>query len=147
MVSMLDGHVVINPPLRLDLDATDALMNAVASAVRSGVTVMVDLDVTTLAAELVAFSPLTGARVDDRKIGRGAVTILGAGRVRLATAESYWTIDIAHSRLCRTEKPIECCFLSPHDWVTIRALWVNYESVTALTSDGTYLSTRTVWAS
>jgi hypothetical protein len=145
-VSMFDDHVVINVPQRLDLDATEVLMNAASAAVRSGVTVVIDFHASTSREDLIASGPPSAAGATTHPIAPGGVSILGAGRVRLATADSFWTIDVAHGRLFRAEKPIEPCFVAPDDWIAIRALWANCESVTALTSDGTYLSTRAVWA-
>ena len=146
IISMHGDHVVVDPPHELDLDATVVLMDAVASAIRSGATVMIDLDASTPSADLIARSPSVPPRGLEKSIDRGTVRVLGAGRVRLATADSYWTVDVALGRLCRSEKPIDTCFLGASDWVRIRALWVNCTEVTALTSDGTYLSARPVWA-
>lgn len=146
MVSMQGDHVVINPPLRLDLDATDVLMTVVASAIRSGETVMIDLDANTPSADLIARSPALPEPFAETPIDDRAVCVVGAGRVRVSMADSFWTVDISHGRLCRSEKPIEPCFLCAGDWLPIRALWVSCVEVTALTTDGTYLSARPAWA-
>ncbi len=145
MVSMLDDHLVICAPAHLDLEMTEVLVVAAASAVAAGSTVMIDLDPSTTSEEISARRPLGAVSANCVTGDGGLVGVLGAGYVRLATRDAHWTIDVAHGRLCRSDHAIEPHFVRPDDWTPIRALWVTPTSVTALTTAGVYLSTRAAW--
>jgi hypothetical protein len=144
-VSMYDNHIVISPSTRLDIASTRALISVAASAIRSGSNVMIDLDPNTPSDDLISHGPVSGRPAALLGDGDGSVRLLGPGCIRIATTESYWTIDLSLSRLFRSEKPIELYFVSTDRWTPIRALWASCESITALADDGTYLSCRTVW--
>ena len=145
-VSMFDDHLVICPPSHLDLEMTEVLVVAAASAVMSGSTVMIDLDPDTASDELIARSPVSTDIGSCVTGDGGPVGVLGAGFVRLSARDSQWTIDLAHGRLCRSDHAIDPYFVRPDDWLRIQALWVTPTYVTALTTDGTYLSTHAAWA-
>lgn len=53
---------------------------------------------------------------------------------------------MAHGRLCRSDDAIETHFIGHEAWTRIQALWVTPTSLTALTDDGTYLTTAAVWS-
>ena len=61
MVSMFDEHLVICAPPHLDLEMTNVLVIAAASALACGSTVMIDLDPDTASNELIARRPLGAA--------------------------------------------------------------------------------------
>jgi len=143
-ISMCDEHVVICPPSHLDLDSTHALVAAAAAGVLSGSTVMIDLDTHIDSSELVALGPITDSRVDPVAVA-GHVDVLGAGCVRLSTADSYWTIDIAEGRLFRAETIVDHHFVGRSDWTYVQAIWLGCSSITALCIDGSYISARVVW--
>lgn len=145
MVSMFDDQLVVCPPQHLDLEMTEVLVVAAASAVASGSTVMIDLDPDTASDELIARRPLSAVKTRCVTGPGGLVSIPSAGYVRLATRDAYWTIDLAHGRLCRSDSAIDPHFVGPGDWTHIQALWVTLADVTALTADGTYLSTHAAW--
>lgn len=144
-VSMSDESLVVSPGSPLDLDATNVLVSVTATAVLSGITVMIDLDPCTPSDDLVAHGPVS-ARMKTilRRPGSG-VRVLGAGRVRLEMVDAMWTIDLDRCRLFRSEKPIDPYFVSDDQWTPIRALWVNCETVTALDASGTYLCCDAAW--
>ncbi len=145
MVSMFDDHLVICAPAQLDLEMTEVLVIAAASAVAAGLTVMIDLDPDTASDELIARRPLSAATATCVNGDGGPVEVLGAGYVRLTTCDANWTIDLAQGRLRRSDDAIEPHFVRPDDWTPVQALWVTQTSVTALTNDGRYLSTRSAW--
>ena len=145
MVSMFDDQLVIVPPAKLDVEMTEVLVIAAASAVTSGATVMIDLDPDTACDDLIARRPHTtegAACVDDDS---GRVGIPAAGYVRLETRDGHWTIDLTQGRLCRSADAIDPHFVGLRDWTHIQALWVTPSDVTALTADGSYVSTRAAW--
>ncbi len=143
-ISMCDDHVVICPPSHLDLDSTHALVAAAAAGVLGGSTVMIDLDNETDSRELVARGPITGGGIDPVAVA-GHVDVLGAGCVRLSTADSYWTIDIAEGRLFRAETIVDHHFVGRTDWTSVQAIWLGCSSITALCADATYISARVIW--
>jgi hypothetical protein len=145
-VSMLRDHLVIWPPAHVDLQATQVVVMAAASAVLAGSTVMIDLDPTTASEELLAHAPLSFGDPHCVTGPGGPVDVPGAGFVRLATLNSFWTIDLGQGRLCRSDLAIDPHFVRPQDWTRLGALWVSQSSVTALTDDGTYLSTPASWS-
>ena len=143
-ISMCDDQVVICPPSHVDLDATHSLVAAAAAGVLSGSTVMIDLDFDTDSSELVALGPISDGRVDPTAVV-GHVGVLGAGLVRLSTADSYWTIDLAEGRLFRTETVVDHHFVGGSDWTCVQAIWLTCSSITALCADGSYISARVIW--
>lgn len=147
MVSMFDDHLVICPPDHLDLEMTEVLVIAAASAVGSGTTVMIDLDPDTSSPDLIARRPLSSAATNCTTEPGGSVAVLGAGYVRLTTRDARWTIDLAEGRLCRSDTAVDPLFVGPGDWTHVQAIWVTQTTVTALTRDGTYLSTIAAWTS
>lgn len=145
VVSMFGGHLVICPPARLDVEMTEVLVIAAASAVKSGSMVMIDLDPDTASPVLIERRPTSPAITNCVSGDGGPVSVAGPGYVRLTTRDVHWMIDLAHGRLCRSDNAIEPCFVGPEAWTHIQALWVTPTNVTALTRDGTYLSTQAAW--
>ena len=127
------------------LEMTEVLVIAAASAVAAGLRVMIDLDPDTASDDLVTRRPPSAATATCLNGHGGPVKVVGAGYVRLTTRDANWTIDLAQGRLCRSDDAIEPHFVTPDDWTSVQALWVTQTSVTALTDDGTYLSTRSAW--
>jgi hypothetical protein len=147
MVSMFDEQLVICAPTHLDLEMTRVLVIAAASALACGTTVMIDLDPETASDELIARRPLSNVATECFIPDDGPVNVLSAGYVQLTTRDGYWTIDLSHGRLCRSNDAIEPHFVGLDDWVEVSALWVTPTSVTALTRDGTYVSAFAAWTS
>ena len=145
MVSMFDDQLVICPPTHLDLETTEVLVIAAASAITAGSTVMIDLDPETASDELIARRPVSAVNTSCVTGPGGPVSIPSAGYVRLATRDAHWTIDLAHGRLCRSDSAVDPHFVGPGDWTHVQALWVTPTDVTALTVEGTYLSTHAAW--
>lgn len=145
LVSMLDDHVVFGVPTPIDLEMTELLVVAAASGVAAGSTVMIDLDPDTSSGDLVARRPLGAIDASCVTHDGGPVTVLGAGSVRISTRDAHWTIDLANGRLCRSDSTVEPQFVRPDAWIRIHALWVNRDQITALTSEGTYLTTIATW--
>lgn len=143
-ISVCDDHVVICPPSHVDLDATHSLVAAAAAGVLSGSTVILDLALDTAGSELVALGPIADGRVDPTA-AVGHVDVLGAGVVRLSTADSYWTIDLAEGRLFRAATVVDHHFVGGSDWTCVQAIWLTCSSITALSADGSYISARVIW--
>ena len=146
MISMLDDHLVVGVATSIDLEMTELLVVAAASGVAAGSTVMIDLDPHIASCDLVARRPMGTIDTCCVTHAGGPVTVLGAGSVRITTRDAHWTIDLVHGRLCRSESIVDPQFVRPHAWTKIHALWVNRDHVTALTGDGTYLTTIATWS-
>ena len=142
-ISMCDDLVVICPPSPLGLDSTHALVAAAAAGVLGGSMVMIDLDGETDSSELVALGPISDGLVDPTAVA-GHVGVVGAGCVRLSTADSYWTIDISEGRLFRAETIVDHHFVGRADWTSVQAIWLTCSSITALCADGSYISARVI---
>jgi len=142
-ISMCDDLVVICPPSPLGLDSTHALVAAAAAGVLGGSMVMIDLDGETDSSELVALGPISDGLVDPMAVA-GRVAVVGAGCVRLSTADSYWTIDISEGRLFRAETIVDHHFVGRADWTSVQAIWLTCSSITALRADGSYISARVI---
>ncbi|WP_148288586.1 hypothetical protein [Ilumatobacter nonamiensis] len=147
LVSMADDLVVIRPAQRVELDTTHVLVDAAASAVTAGALVMVDLDHETDSDDLLWFRPRHDDTTPSLASEPGVAEVLAPGWVRLSTRDAYWTIDVARSRLFRSETLVDPHFVADPAWTGVRALWISCTHVTALTADGSYLSTRTAWTS
>lgn len=145
LVSMSDDLVVIRPPRHVELETTHVLVDAASSAVTAGAVVMVDLDPGAASDDLRSFRPRDDSDPSDAE--SRAVEVLRPGWVRLSTRDAYWTIDIARGRLFRADALVDPHFVADREWTEIRALWITCTYVTALSTDGTYLSTRTSWRS
>lgn len=135
-ISMNGDHLVIRPEGRLDHDAAQALIGAVDAAVFTGSTVLVDLDEQDR-------SPATG-EVSAPRHPRPATGVVAAmpGCMRFGGAGSWWTIDVAARRVCRSATPIDPRFVAADLWIGVRRLWVSTASLTVLTTAGTFLTTR-----
>lgn len=144
LVSMADDLVVIRPPDQLDVDDTRVLVDAAASAVTAGAVVMVDLARGDAREDLLWFRPQQDENATS-DAGDPAAEVLGPGWVRLTTRNAYWTIDLAHGRLFRADALVDPHFVPDDSWTAVWALWITCTHVTALTDDGTYVSTRTSW--
>ena len=146
MISMVDDRVIISPPTHPDLETTHVLVAAAAAAVIAGSTVMIDLDPDTASDDLVPFGPTIHDVADTAEMHGGLVRVLGPGMVQMSTHDAFWTIDLSEGRLVRSDKAIDPWFVTRTSWTRIRALWATCATVTVLTADGTYLSTRTAWS-
>ncbi|BAN02834.1 hypothetical protein [Ilumatobacter coccineus] len=144
-VSMFGEHLVICPPERLDLETTEVLVVAAASAVAAGSTVMIDLDPDTASDELIARRPLSTTVPPCIGDDGGAVVVIGAGMVRLAARDVVWTLDLDNGRMYRSDEAIDPYFVRPGDWTALQALWVSPTHVNALTVDGRHLSALAAW--
>lgn len=145
LISMTDDLVVIRPPAHVDVDTTRVLVDAAASAITAGAVVMVDLDRNHSGeTDLQRFRPRQDPDVTTDAASRGA-EVLGAGWVRLSTRHAYWTLDLARGQLFRADSLVDPRFVAEREWTKVRAFWITCTHVTALTDDGTYISTRTSW--
>jgi hypothetical protein len=148
-ISMIDDVVVVRPRPPLDLDATDALVDAVASVVASGATVMLALHEDTTGAHVSSTFDRDDAvqAPDPVDHGRGTARAFLPGFVRLDSGRGTWTLDLLAGRLCRSEGPVKPSFVQPGEWIGIEAIWVTRSRFRVLTSDGVYLTANMAWTS
>jgi hypothetical protein len=108
---------------------------------------MIDLDPETASEDISAQRPQAAVATNCVTGDGGPVGVLGAGYVGFVTSDAHWTIDLGHGRLCRSDEVIEPSFVGSDEWTPIQALWVTQTTITALTNDGTCLSTPAAWTS
>jgi hypothetical protein len=141
-VSMHDDLVVVRLPQRLDRASTATLVSLVDAATSCHPSVVIDLDDTE---SITSFACPTGDVSNSTGAASGGPWVTGEGCVRLRSASVYWTFDLNGRRLLRSDTPVDCRFVEPHDWVSIRGLWTTRSSTTVLTEHETFLSTQTGW--
>ena len=140
IVSMIDDIVVVDTPLRLDLESTEALVSTVAAATTCGQTVMLDLDPSGRCSP-TAWPHATNSRDGATESGdEHSMSVLAAGRIEITTPDEVWTVDLTGRRLCRTHRRVDHRFVDRSHWSDIRSLWATSTRVTVLMDDGRYVS-------
>ena len=150
-VSMDGDHVVIRPERRLDRDASMALIGAINAAVMAGATALIDLErgirprtrvVAPARRPHVGEAPWRLADMSKSESANNGITFAGPGCIRLATTRSCWTIDLSARRLCRSATPLEARFVAPDFWIGVRQIWISADSVTAITTADSLISSQ-----
>jgi hypothetical protein len=146
-VSMVDGVVVIEPPIDIDLESTEALLESMSAAVACGETVMLDLDHDGgCAPDQWPHADHADATHPESTGSTLVARVVGPGYIRVRSREETWTLDVARHRFCRSAAPVDPKFVAAASWTPISAVWVNEHWSTILTYDGTYVSAATNWA-
>jgi hypothetical protein len=143
-VTIADGLVVVRPHTDLDLDATEALRQAVVAAVASGESVMLAFDDEVASAP--SEFPHPASPVDGEAPIGCAAQAVAAGYVRLCAGDEYWTIDVTRHRFCRSASKVDPHFVATEQWTPVVAAWVTAGRTTVMTERGTYVSTTSNWA-
>lgn len=149
-VSMSGALVVVRPRGYCDDVATGSLVAAVAAAVRSGASVLVDLAGATVGnpgggTEVEAAANHAGAAPVDGGDRGATVAAVAPGYVRLTSGTGFWTVDLRRHRLCRSATPVDPRFVTGAGWTGLRALWATPTVVSALTADDTIMSVPVTW--
>jgi hypothetical protein len=146
-VSMVGDIVVLSPRGRLDLDATHALVQAVAAASCSDRKVVIDLDGSAelSPAELLFRTEATPPNGVPLAVNQPTIGVIAPGCVRLSSPRGHWTIDLGERRFCRSAEPVDRRFVGIDDWTPIRNVWAASVGVAVLTMDDAIISTATPW--
>ena len=66
--------------------------------------------------------------------------MVGSGVVRIAAETSWWLIDVAHGRFCRTDGRVDPHFIDGPSWTPVVAVCVTPSRLRALTAEGSVVS-------
>jgi hypothetical protein len=146
-VTMVGDILVLSPRARLDLEATHALVQAVAAASCSDGKVVIDLDGSAelSPAELLFRTEITPPNGVPLLITEPTTGVIAPGCVRLSSSRGHWTIDLGERRFCRSAEPVDRRFVGVDDWIGIRNVWAASVGVAVLTNDDAIISTATPW--
>lgn len=141
-IEMGGPNIVIRSSAAIDREYTASLAHAVDAAADTGTVVVLDPD-PIRCDDAFAGAPLPPAEIAcDRHAScrPTAVEVVGSGVIRFAAEHCWWTLDVAHGRFCRTDRPIEPCFVSTSAWTNVVAVCVTPTRLRALTEDGSLVT-------
>lgn len=141
-IEMGGPNIVIRSSTEIDRDYTTTLAHAVNAATETDTVVVIDPD-PIRCDDTFAGAPFPPIEVDcpDRPRCRPAeVEVLGSGIIRIQAQGSWWTIDVANGRLCRSDTPVDHHFVTGSGWTPVVAVAVSPTRLRALTDDGSLLS-------
>lgn len=141
-IEMGGPNIVIRSSPAIDREYTTSLAHAVNAATATHTTVVLDPD------------PI---RCDDSFAGAclpewettcpehatcqpSEVEVIGSGIVRIAAESSWWLVDVAHGRFCRTDGRVDPHFIDRSSWTPVVAVCVTPTRLRALTDDGSLVS-------
>jgi hypothetical protein len=144
-IEMAGDNVMVRSGATIDLPCTAALVDVVNAAARTGVVVVIDPEEIRCDAALAASGQwASGTPLPDDEAGPAAdAEVVSSGVIRVAGRASWWTIDVAAGRFCRSDDPIDCRFVGSDAWTPLVAIWITPRHLSALTTTGTVVtSTR-----
>jgi hypothetical protein len=119
----------------LDHDATDALAEVITVAVAAGSVAVIDLS-----DDATAERPTMPTRTQHpHRLTAPAATAVDAGLLRLATASTPWTVDVAARKLSRNAPLTDRCSTPPHAWCSIASITISGRALIAITDQGVHL--------
>jgi hypothetical protein len=142
-VEMAGHNVMIRSMAGIDLTYTADLVDVVNAAVETGAVVVIDPEQSPCDADLAASShwASTSPCLDHDTCQPTEVEIAARGVIRVAGCTSWWTIDVATGRFCRTDDPIDCRFVGAAAWTPLIAVWITPKRLSALTTTGSVITT------
>lgn len=142
-IEMGGPNVVIRSSSAIDREYTTTLAHAVNAATLTRTVVVLDpdpirCDDAFAGAALPTWETACPVHAECQP---SEVEVVGSGMVRVAAESSWWLIDVAHGRLCRTERRVDPHFLDQESWTSVVAVCVTPSRLRALTEDGSLVST------
>ena len=141
-IEMGGPNIVIRSSTAIDREYTTTLAHAVNAATATHTVVVLDpdpirCDDSFAGASLPASETACAEHADCRP---SEVEVVGSGVVRIAAVSSWWLIDVAHGRFCRTDGPVDPHFIDGPSWTPVVAVCVTPSRLRALTVDGSVIS-------
>ncbi|MFP5489293.1 MAG: hypothetical protein ACLGHQ_13430, partial [Acidimicrobiia bacterium] len=141
-IEMGGPNVVIRSSPAIDREYTTSLAHAVNAAATTNTVVVLDpdpirCDDSFAGAELPVWETTCPEHADCRA---SEVEVVGSGTIRIAAESSWWTIDVANGRICRTDGRIDPHFIDAPSWTPVVAVCVTPTRLRALTADGSLVS-------
>lgn len=141
-IEMGGPNILIRSSASIDREYTTSLAHAVNAAAATHTVVVLDPD------PIRCDDSFAGASLPDRETTcsehaecqPSEVQVVGSGVVRIAAESSWWTIDVANGRFCRTDGRIDPHFIDGPSWTPVVAVCVTPTRLRALTVDGSLVS-------
>ena len=143
-IEMGGPNIVIRSMADIDLQYTSPLADAVNVANDNGMVVVIDPH-TIKCDDAFATSalPLSEIRCAEHPECRPtAVEAVDRGVIRISGEYTSWMIDVGRGRFCQVDTPIDIMFLHPETWTPLVAFYVTPTKLSALTADGTLVTSR-----
>ena len=141
-IEMGGPNIVIRSSTAIDREYTATLAHAVNAATATHTVVVLDpdpirCDDSFAGADLPASETACAEHAECRP---SEVEVVGSGIIRIAAQSSWWLIDVAHGRFCRTDGRVDPHFIDGPSWTSVIAVCVTPSRIRALTLDGSVIS-------
>jgi hypothetical protein len=143
-IEMGGPNIIIRSMADIDFAYTAALADAVNVANDTGMVVVIDPETIRCDDALASSAlPLSETRCAEHVHCRSvAVEAVEHGVIRVAAEYTSWMIDIGRGTYCQIDTPIDIMFLHPDTWTPVIAIYVTPTKLSALTLDGTLVTSR-----
>lgn len=141
-IEMGGPNIVIRSSPAIDREYTTTLVHAVNAATATHTVVVLDPDPIRCDDSFAgACLPTSETACPEHADCRPSeVEVVGCGVVRIAAETSWWLIDVAHGRFCRTDGRVDPYFIDGPSWTPVVAVCVTPSRLRALTVDGSLVS-------
>lgn len=143
-IEMGGDNIVIRSTAEIDHECTAALTHAVNAAADTHTVVVIDPDPIRCDDSFASsrFELPDAGCVDHAHCRPVDVAVVARGVIRIAAEHTSWTVDLMHGRFCRADSTVDVHFVDPAGWTPIVAICVTPTSVSALTVDGTLVTSK-----
>ena len=141
-VQMSGPNMVVRSSARLDRAATDSVVHLLNASISTEVVVVIDPE-RPRCSDSFASTPadVTELRCCPQLDCRPRdVETAADGVVRVAGAQSWWTIDIGAGRFVRSDHPLDVHFIGDDAWIDLQGVWISSVKLSVLTVDGSLVS-------
>lgn len=141
-IEMGGPNVVIRSTPKIDRVYTTSLVHAVNAAATTHTTVVLDPD-PIRCDDAFAGAELPRSETDcaDHAACLPAdVEVAASGVVRIAGESTWWLVDVANGRFCRTETRVDPHFVEAAAWTPVVAVCLTPTRLRALTVDDTVIT-------
>lgn len=141
-IEMGGPNIVIRSSAMVDREYTTSLAHVVNAAADTRTVVVLDPDPIRCDVEVAraTFDPIDVVCGVHDRCRPAEAEVVGSGIIRFEAEHGWWLVDIAHGRFCRTERPVDACFIDAASWTPVVAVCVTPTLLRALTDDGTQVS-------
>jgi hypothetical protein len=141
-IEMGGPNIVIRSSPAIDREYTTSLVHAVNAATFTHTVVVLDpdpirCDDSFAGATLPASETHCAEHAECRP---SEVEVVGSGMVRIEAESSWWLVDVAHGRFCRTDGRVDPHFIDGPSWTPVVAVCVTPSRLRALTVEGCVVS-------
>lgn len=141
-IEMGGPNVLIRSSDSIDRTYTESLTGVLNAAAVTGTTVVLD-PVPIRCDDSFAGAPLPSWETicsEHAECHPSDVEVAARGTVRIEAATTWWLVDIANGRFCRTDTRVDPRFIPSADWTPVVAVCITPTRLRALTADGVVVS-------